>query len=117
MKKNQKEWPSHTPTNILVRMPNWIGDAVMATPILADLRNHWKNAKITTMCQNPVGHVLEHDPHINDIYKFNRPSGCIHRMHPSDLVESLQEGEYDLGVLLTNSFSSAWWFMRGNVQN
>lgn len=117
MQPSPSEWPTKTPTNIIVRMPNWIGDAVMATPVLADLRNHWKNAKITAMCQNPIGNVLQHDPNIDAIYNFNRPSGWIHRLHRSDIVESLQEGKYDLGVLLTNSFSSAWWFWRGQVQN
>ena len=30
-------WPSEPPKNIIVRMPNWIGDLVMATPVLEDL--------------------------------------------------------------------------------
>lgn len=110
-------WPQHPPSNIIVRMPNWIGDAVMAMPILEDLRNFWKHAKITAMCQNPIGTVLLHNPHINAVYNFSRPSGWIHRLHRMDIVESLQEGKYDLGILLTNSFSSAWWFVRGKVQN
>ncbi len=112
-----KQSLSKPPTNIIVRMPNWIGDAVMATPILEDLRNHWKHAKITVMCQNPIGTVLMHDPNVDAIYNFSRPSGWIHRLHRMDIVESLQEGRYDLGILLTNSFSSAWWFVRGKVQN
>lgn len=112
-----KEFLAHSPTNIIIRMPNWLGDAVMATPLLADLRNHWKNAKITAMCQAPIGSLLQNDPHIDAIFNFNRPSGWIHRFHRIDIVESLQEGKYDLGILLTNSFSSAWWFMRGNVKN
>lgn len=110
-------WPSKAPENILVRMPNWIGDAVMATPVLADLKSHWKNAKITAMCQTPIGSVLQNDPNVDEIYNFTRPNGWIHRLHRMDIVEYLQEGKYDLGVLLTNSFSSAWWFMRGHVQN
>lgn len=108
---------SQAPENIIVRMPNWIGDAVMATPILADLKNQWKQAKLTVMCQNPIGNVLQNNPYIDEIFNFKRPSGWIHRLHRSDLVEFLQEGKYDLGVLLTNSFSSAWWFMRGHVKN
>lgn len=111
------QWPSPAPKNIIVRMPNWIGDAVMATPILEDLKNHWRDAKITAMCQNPIGTVLQHNPHIDSIYSFSRPNGWIHRLHRMDIVETLQEGKYDMGVLLTNSFSSAWWFMRGEVKN
>lgn len=117
MQLKNPNWPLKPPTNIIVRMPNWIGDAVMATPILADLRKHWKDAKITAMCQNPVGNILQHDPHIDSIYHFSRASGWIHRLHRFDIVEYLQEGQYDLGILLTNSLSSAWWFWRGHVQN
>jgi heptosyltransferase II len=117
MQTTQLTWPSQTPTNIIVRMPNWIGDAVMATPILTDLKNHWKDAKLTAMCQHPIGTLLQHNPYVDAIYDFSRPSGWIHRLHRMDIVESLQEGKYDLGLLLTNSFSSAWWFVRGNVQN
>ncbi len=115
MQSNNSPQTSKAPSNIIVRMPNWIGDAVMATPVLADLKAHWKDTKITAMCQNPIGNVLLHNPHVDDIYNFSRPNGWIHRLHRMDIVESLQEGKYDMGILLTNSFSSAWWFMRGKV--
>ena len=117
MQSPNTSWPESSPTNILVRMPNWIGDAVMATPLLADLRQHYKDAKITAMCQNPVGTLLHHDPNLTEIYSFNRPSGWIRRIHHFEVIEYLQEGQYDLGILLTNSFSSAWWFWRGQVQH
>ena len=41
------------PQNIIVRMPNWIGDLVMATPILSDLRKAYPKAHITAMCRSP----------------------------------------------------------------
>lgn len=109
--------PNFTPKNIIVRMPNWLGDLVMATPVLTDLRNHWPNAKITAMCQGALGDVLQEDPHIDEILNFKRPSGWIHRKEHGDIIQPLQQGQYDLGILLTNSFSSAWWFWRGGVQN
>lgn len=117
MKSTPLEWPTHTPTNIIVRMPNWIGDAVMATPLLSDLRTHWKEAKITALCQAPIGTLLLNNPHVDAVESFKRPSGWIHRLHRFDIVSSLKEGHYDLGLLLTNSFSSAWWFARGHVKN
>lgn len=100
---------------IIVRMPNWLGDAVMATPVLADLRSKWRNAEIVAMCQPSVAQMIKEDPHIDEIFSFKKVSGWIHRVHRSDIVDALQLGDYDLGVLLTNSFSSAWWFWRGKV--
>ena len=117
MSEKQETWPRNPPKNIVVRMPNWLGDLVMATPILADLRNHWKSADISVMCQSNVAPLLEHDPNLNEVLSFKRPSGWIHRTHHLEIIEPLRRGEYDLGILLTNSFSSAWWFWRGGVKN
>lgn len=102
--------------NIIVRMPNWLGDAVMATPVLADLRHHFPDAAITAMCKKNVGLLLKEDPHIDEIFSFERPSGWIHRRKHLEIIQPLRQGEFDLGILLTNSWSSALWFYRGNVK-
>lgn len=117
MKVINTTWPSETPRNIIVRMPNWLGDLVMATPILSELRNKWPQSKITAMCQANVAPLLKNDPHIDEIFSYHRPSGWIHRSQHFAIIDRLRQGEYDLGVLLTNSFSSAWWFWRGHVKN
>lgn len=105
------------PSNIIVRMPNWLGDLVMATPVLADLRSHWPSSQITAMCQTKVSPLLKYDPNIDEIYSFQKPSGWIPHLQHGEIVETLKHGQYDLGILLTNSFSSAWWFWKGKVQN
>lgn len=110
-------WPKQAPKNIIVRMPNWLGDVVMATPVLADLHNYFPGATITAMCQSNVAPLLSYDPHIDEVFSYKRPSGWIHRDKHFEIVEDLRKGSYDLGVLLTNSLSSAWWFWRGNVKN
>jgi heptosyltransferase-2 len=98
-------------------MPNWLGDLVMATPILTDLRHHWPEAKITTMCQGILGTVIQGDPHINAVLSFKRPKGWLRRQSQEEIVDPLRKEHFDLGILMTNSFSSAYWFWRGNVQN
>lgn len=113
-KKNQ--WPKEEPKNIIIRMPNWLGDLVMATPLLKDLRSHYPSARITAMCQSNVAPLLEHDSHIDEILSFKRPCGWVHS-HQQNILAPLSYGEYDLGILTTNSFSSAWWFYFGNVKN
>lgn len=104
------------PKNVIVKMPNWIGDAVMATPVLQDLRGAFPEARLTALCQSNIAPLLESDPNLNEVIAYKKPSGWIHRAEHYDVISPLQQGEYDLGILMTNSFTSAWWFWRGGVQ-
>ena len=108
---------SLAPQNIIVRMPNWIGDLVMATPILYDLRKAYPDAKITAMCRSPICELLREDPTIDELFCFSKASGFGRRQERRNIIEKLRKGQYDLGILLTHSFSSAWWFWLGKVQN
>lgn len=103
------------PKSIIIRMPNWIGDFIMATPILSDVRRAFPKASITAMCRIGVCQLLEIDPDINEIFCFSKTSGFNRRNSHRDLIEKIRQGKYDLGILLTNSFSSSWWFYRGHV--
>lgn len=106
-----------SPKNIIIRMPNWLGDVVMATPVLQDVRKKWPDATITAMAQSNVASVLKNDPNINEVYSYKRPNGWIAHQEHWDIISNLRRGQYDLGILLTNSLSSAWWFWQGNVKN
>lgn len=100
----------HAPQNILVRMPNWIGDLIMATPVLTDLRNAFPKASITAMCRTPLCELLKEDQAIDELFCFTRPSNDFVRRQERDIIAKIQSGKYDVGVLTTHTFSSAWWF-------
>ncbi len=113
MKKDLKDLK-----NIIVRMPNWIGDLVMATPILTDLRKQFPDAEITAMCKTPISDLLEKDKDIDELYSFQKlTNGFSRRKEKRNIIETLKKGKYDLGILLTNSFSSAWWFWQAGILN
>ena len=96
--------------NIVIRMPNWIGDLVMATPILFDVRKKFKNSKITVICNEKIAKILEDDENIDEIFLFKKTKKL-------EAIKKLKSKKFDLGILLTNSFSSAFLFFRGNVKN
>lgn len=110
-------WPQTTPNNIIVRMPNWIGDFVMALPVLQDLRQHFPKALLTAMCQQSHAALLDNNPHINECMTFERRSGWIHSCYRPDILAPLRRARYDLGILLTNTLASAWWFWAAHVKN
>lgn len=104
------------PQNIIVRMPNWIGDLIMATPVLTDLRKAFPKSSITAMCRKPLCDLLREDESVNEVFCFAKPANDFVRRQERDIIAKLQAGKYDLGILLTNSFSSAWWFWQGKVK-
>ena len=60
------------PTKVIVRMPNWLGDAVMVTPVLAEIRKQWPEVHITAMCRGGVASLLQADPHVDALLSFDR---------------------------------------------
>ncbi len=88
----------------------------MATPVLTDLRRRFPDAEITAMCKAHLADLLKKDAAVDEIFAFSQPGyGFLRRVGDADLIGKLRTGQYDLGVLLTNSFSSAWYFFQGRV--
>lgn len=104
------------PQNIIVRMPNWVGDMVMATPVLSDLRKAFPDAKLTAMCRFPISDLLQEDPEIDELFSFTKTSRLVRRDEKKNILDRLKKGHYDLGLILPNTFSSAWWFWQGDVK-
>lgn len=63
---------NYQPEKIIVRMPNWIGDLVMATPVLSDLRKAYPKAHITAMCRTPISELLREDQDIDELFALAR---------------------------------------------
>ena len=102
--------------NIIVRMPNWVGDAVCASPILSSLRQAYPASQITAMCQDNIGALFAKDPAVNNVFRFCSTRSLLKAVWDRDVIVKLRAKKYDLGVLLTHSFSSAWRFWQGNVK-
>lgn len=103
------------PKKIIVRMPNWIGDFIMATPILKDVKNKFSKAKIYVICKRSLKDLLKYDKNVDGIIGFESSFSKI--FISKRFIDEIKEHKFDLGILLTNSFSSAIWFFRGKVKN
>lgn len=71
--------PDTQPKNIIVRMPNWVGDLVMALPVLSDLRAAFPKARITAMCRFPMGELLQEFFDVDEVFSFTKKGRLIHR--------------------------------------
>jgi heptosyltransferase-2 len=91
--------------NVAVFLPNWVGDAVMATPAVRALRRHYPAARLVGVLRPYVAGVLEGAPWLDGlIYLDTR--GSWERRWPA-VAARLRRERIDLAVLFTNSFRTA----------
>lgn len=96
-----------TVQRILVRAPNWIGDAVMAIPTLSALRARFPESRITLLAKPPVAALFEHHPVIDRLLVYESPGRHAGMIGLWRLVRSIREGGFDLAFLLQNAFEAA----------
>ena len=88
--------------NIAVFLPNWIGDAVMATPALRALRTHFHRDRLVGIARPYVAGVLEGGDWFDEIVIASRGvRGAF------ATVRQLRRLNAELAVLLPNSARSA----------
>jgi heptosyltransferase-2 len=92
---------------ILIRSVNWIGDAVMTTPAISVIREHFPHAEIAILANPMVSQLFLHHPGIDTIITFDRQvrhHGVAGRVR---LAAELRTHAFDLAIILPNSFDSA----------
>lgn len=96
---------------IALRAPNWIGDAVMALPAIAALRQQFADDDVTIVGPKSVLAVFEeeHDAQPARVMALTGGSGRA-------ASAALAAGNFDRIVLFTNSFASAWVARRAPIK-
>lgn len=91
---------------ILVRVPNWIGDAVMCLPALDSLRALYPSADISLLAKPKVVPVFENNPAVSAIivYDGKKHGGLLGQLR---LSGELKKKQFDLAVLFQNAFGAA----------
>ena len=92
---------------LAVFLPNWIGDAVMATPALRAIRSHFAGGEIVGILRPYVADVLAGVDLVDRVILHN-PRGAVATDRGWPLVRRLRRERFDLAVLFPNSWRSAW---------
>ncbi len=92
---------------ILVRMPNWIGDVVLALPALERIRKYFPGAEIIAAAREVTAGLLRRVPAVNGVISVDE-----HRLSGGGLdflllASLLRREQFDLAVLLQNSLRPA----------
>lgn len=100
------------PSKLLVRMPNWLGDCVIASPILSGLKKLFPHARLDILIKENIsglGSVLSSvDKTI--IMPSRGASSTI-----DDTLDEIRKSDYDTVLILANSFRAAWQMWKAGV--
>ena len=95
------------PPRCLVLAPNWVGDTVMALPVLDALAS--SERRISVLAKPHLHSLLSLSPSVSELVERNRSR--------SETIARLRQGRFEEAVLLPNSFSSAWIAHRAGIPN
>jgi heptosyltransferase-2 len=93
---------------VLVRAPNWVGDAVMALPALEALKENLPASAIYVLAKPWVLPVFEDHPAVDAVLPYRKDAS-----YPRALLQvlsaasELKRFRFDLAVLLQNAFEAA----------
>lgn len=90
--------------HVLVVIPNWVGDVVLATPVLASLRQHLSGARITYLMRSYVDEIVAGAGWHDEVIHWPAGRGLL-SLHC--LARRLAAASFDAAILLTNSWRSA----------
>lgn len=90
---------------MVVRIPNWLGDAIMATPVYFNLCN-LENVYLLGL------------PQVVELFKGFKNTEVLHlnKKNVKQTIELLRPLKAHTGLLLPNSFSSAWLFFKARLK-
>ncbi len=98
---------------ILIVMPNWLGDAVMATPFLRSIRRLYSHAHIAALGRPLVQPVLSGLELVNEPLAYW--VGGSGKPDARKTAAMLARKNFDLAILLPNSFRSSWILWRAGI--
>src|SRR4051794_6416061 len=86
------------PFNLLVRSPNWLGDACMALPAVRALKRGRPDLRMTVLCPEKLAELWQNVPEVDDIILKQHNKGIL------PLAAKVRaRARFDAAVLFTNS--------------
>ena len=100
---------------MLVRMPNWLGDSVMATPVLENLKQSLPGWSVSLLLDRRYAPLFSADPRVDELILY-RPRSEHRGFRGRRLLAHGLKGRFGAGLLLPNSLDSAFVFWLAGIR-
>lgn len=98
--------PESSPSRLIIRMPNWLGDCVMSAPVIAAIKKSRPGVSVSLMMKKGVEGLGRLIPGVDDVITLDGDSAA---------TSTAKRARYDAALILPNSFRSAWEIWRVGV--
>ena len=99
--------PNESVKRIVMRGPNWIGDAVMCEPAVAAVGRLFPQAELTLLVKPAVAELLAGHPALAHILVYDDCGQHAGLTGKWRLANELRRGRFDLAILFQNAFEAA----------
>lgn len=100
---------------ILIRAANWVGDAIMTTPIIRAVRKSYPDAHITLLAKPWVIPVFDDNPYIDEIMVYENSTRHTKGFGTLRLARDIRKKKFDMAILMQNAFEAALITFLGGV--
>lgn len=94
---------------LVIRAPNWLGDAVLALPAMAAARAHFAGVEITVAAPAGIAALFREETIARPDRVLDLPG------KHSEVTAALRSGGFDACLLFPNSFRAAWQARRAGI--
>ncbi len=91
---------------VLVILPTWVGDVVMATPMLRAISEHYGEQNVACLMYPHLETILAGSPWLKRTYHW--PAKTADRRTYKHWLDELRAQDFDTAILLPNSIRVAW---------
>ncbi len=96
---------------ILIRTPNWLGDCIMALPMISGLAKQFPETRIDILARRPLADLGFLLPEVSNTYILRR--WRTPATHSGELIDYRQ---YDTALILPNSFRTAFSLWKKDIR-
>ena len=103
-------------SRVLVVSPNWLGDAVMALPAIADVKRHFHAARLVVAARRSVADVFRLAAPVDEVLVLEWSGKLLRAGALRRDLDALRRARPDVAIVLPNSFASAWAVRRAGIR-
>jgi heptosyltransferase II len=91
----------------LIRVPNWVGDAVICLPALQALRAQHPSAHLAVLARPSVAAIFEREPYLDEVIHYNAPKAWSGLGAKLRAASDLRREHFECAILFQNAFEAA----------